>query len=136
MDNRFAERLNRLFDTVHPPGRKPHSNAEVAMAVSAAGHQISKPYISQLRNGHRTNPSHETLSALAQFFKVKPDYFYDDVYAAKIDHDLELLAQLRGRGLRRLSSRAFDLSEESQEMLSVMAEKLRRGEGLPESPPD
>ncbi|GAA4642571.1 helix-turn-helix domain-containing protein [Gordonia humi] len=136
MDDGFARRLNKLFDTVHPPGRKPHTNAEVADAVSATGHKISKPYLSQLRNGHRTNPSHETVTALARFFKVKPDYFYDDVYAAKIDHDLELLSQLRGRSLRRLSSRAFDLSEESQDMLAAMAEKLRRGEGLPEIPLD
>lgn len=134
MDNGFADRLNRLFETVHPPGRKPHTNSEVADAVTAAGHKLSKPYLSQLRNGHRTNPSHETVTALARFFRVRPDYFYDDIYAAKIDHDLELLAQLRGASLRRLSSRAFDLSVESQEMLTAMAEKLRRGEGLPENP--
>ncbi|MGB3697798.1 MAG: helix-turn-helix domain-containing protein [Gordonia sp. (in: high G+C Gram-positive bacteria)] len=136
MDNGFADRLNRLFETVHPPGRKPHTNAEVAAALSADGYKISKPYLSQLRNGHRTNPSSETVTALARFFKVKSDYFYDDVYAARIDHDLELLSQLRGHGLRRLSSRAFDLSPESQEMLSAMADKLRRGEGLPESTQD
>lgn len=134
MDDGFAERLNKLFETVHPPGRKPHTNAEVAGTLSADGHRISKPYLSQLRNGHRTNPSQDTINALARFFKVKPDYFYDDVYAARIDHDLELLSQLRGHGLRRLSSRAFDLSVESQELLSTMAEKLRRGEGLPETP--
>jgi len=49
---------------------------------------------------------------------------------------LELLAQLRGYGLRRLSARAFDLSSESQELLTAMAEKLRRSEGLPATPPD
>ncbi|GEE00091.1 secretion protein EspR [Gordonia spumicola] len=134
MDNGFADRLNRLFETVHPPGRRPHTNSEVVAALTSAGHSISKPYMSQLRNGHRTNPSHEVVVALAKFFKVQPDYFYDDVYAAKIDHDLEVLSQLRGRGLRRLSARAFDLSEESQEMLTAMAEKLRRGEGLPATP--
>lgn len=52
----FAERLNKLFDSVHPPGRKPHTNAEVAAALIEDGHQISKPYISQLRSGQRTNP--------------------------------------------------------------------------------
>ena len=78
----------------------------------------------------------ETVAALAKFFKVKPDYFFNDIYAAKIDHDLELLSQLQGYGLRRLSSRAFDLSEESQNLLTSMAEKLRASEGLPEIPPD
>ncbi|CRK50369.1 Nucleoid-associated protein EspR [Rhodococcus sp. RD6.2] len=136
MESDFASRLNKLFETVHPPGRKPHTNTEVAEALNGSGHRISKPYISQLRNGQRTNPSPETVAALAQFFKVKSDYFFDDIYAARIDHDLELLSQLRGYGLRRLSARAFDLSSESQELLTAMAEKLRRSEGLPATPPD
>ncbi len=67
---------------------------------------------------------------------IPADYFFNDIYAAKIDHDLELLSQLQGYGLRRLSSRAFDLSEESQNLLTSMAEKLRASEGLPEVPPD
>ncbi|TSD95693.1 helix-turn-helix transcriptional regulator [Skermania sp. ID1734] len=132
----FAARLNKLFETVHPPGRKPHTNAEVAAALTAAGHPISKPYLSQLRSGQRTNPSDETVAALARFFKVKPDYFFNDIYATKIEHDLELLSQLEGYGLRRLSIRAFDLSEESQTLLTALAEKLRASEGLPSVPPD
>jgi hypothetical protein len=76
------------------------------------------------------------VAALAKFFKVKPDYFCNDGYAAEIDHDLEILSQLQGYHLRRLSSRAFDLSEESQDLLSAMAEKLRASEGLPAAPQD
>lgn len=132
----FSRRLNKLFETVRPPGRTSHTNAEVAAALTAAGHPISKPYLSQLRSGRRRNPSDETVAALARFFKVKPDYFFNDAYARKVDHDLELLAQLRGYGLRRLSSRAFDLSEESQSLLTSMAEKLRASEGLPDIPAD
>lgn len=132
----FAARLNKLFDTVHPPGRKPHTNAEVANALIADGHQISKPYISQLRSGQRSNPSDETVAAFAKFFKVKPAYFFNDIYASKVDHDLDLLNQLQGYGLRKLATRAFDLSEESQALLTALAEKLRAAEGLPEIPPD
>ncbi|BCK54716.1 helix-turn-helix domain-containing protein [Nocardia wallacei] len=132
----FAERLNKLFEMVHPPGRKPHTNAEVSDILTAAGHPISKPYLSQLRSGRRKNPSPETVAALARFFKVDPAYFTDDVYAAKIDHDLELLSRLRGYGLRRLSNRAFDLSEESLNLLTSMADKLRASEGLPATDPE
>lgn len=46
------------------------------------------------------------------------------------------LTQLRNTGLRRLSTRAFDLPEESQMLLISMAEKLRASEGLPAVPPD
>ncbi|MEC3953623.1 hypothetical protein VMT65_11320 [Nocardia sp. CDC153] len=49
--------------------------------------------------------------------------------------DLLAVAQ-QGSGLRRLSSRAFDLSQESQDLLTSMAERLRESEGLPEIPPD
>src|SRR3546814_11740112 len=91
----FAERLNKLFDSVHPPGRKPHTNAEVAAALIEDGHQISKPYISQLRSGQRTNPSDETVAAFARFFKVQPDYFFNDLYAAKITHDPKLPSTLQ-----------------------------------------
>ncbi|WP_194815726.1 helix-turn-helix domain-containing protein [Nocardia sp. XZ_19_385] len=132
----FSQRLNKLFETVRPPGRKPHTNAEVAAALTASGHPISKPYLSQLRSGRRRNPSDETVAALARFFKVKPDYFFNNAYARKVDHDLELLSQLQGYGLRRLSARAFDLSEDSQNLLTSLAEKLRASEGLPEVPPD
>lgn len=132
----FATRLNKLFETVHPPGRAPHTNSEVAAALTAAGHPIAKPYLSQLRSGRRTNPSDQLVVALANFFRVRPAYFFDDRYAATIDHDLELLSSLHAYNLRRLSSRAYDLSAESADLLTAMAEKLRASEGLPEIPPD
>lgn len=135
MSAEFAERLNKLFDMVHPPGRPPHTNSEVCDVLAAGGHPISKPYLSQLRSGRRTNPSEETVAALARFFKVNPSYFSDHVYAAKIDHDLELLSQIQGYELRRLSSRAFDLSEESLNLLTSLADKLRASEGLPPAHP-
>lgn len=103
----FATQLNKLFESAHHPERRPHTNGEVAAAVTAAGHPISKPYLVQLRSGEQTDPSTEMVVALAKFFKVKPDYFFDDRYAAKVDSDLKLLAQLHGVGLRRLRGR-FD----------------------------
>ncbi|MFC9894142.1 helix-turn-helix domain-containing protein [Nocardia sp. NPDC127579] len=132
----FTVRLNKLFESVRAPGRRLYTNAEVAAALTASGHPISKPYLSQLRSGRRRNPSSETVAALARFFKVRPDYFFNHTYAAQIDHDLTLLAMLQGNGLRRLSSRAFDLSEESQHLLATLAERLRLSEGLPAIPPD
>lgn len=128
----FANCLSTLFATIHPPGRRPHSNAEVAAALTAAGRPISKAYLAQLRSGQRGDPSEETIAALAKFFKVKPEYFSDADYRSQIDHDLELLSQLQGYGLRRLSSRAFDLSGESQNLLERLADQLRSAEGLPE----
>ena len=131
----FAERLNHLFDTVHPPGRKSHTNAEVAATLTKLGHSISKPYISQLRSGQRDNPSRETVDALARFFKVAPYYFFNDIYAETVDEDFKLISQINGYTLRQLTLKSFDLSEESQQILSRIAEKFRQAEGLPPSNP-
>jgi len=54
MSMTFAARLNRLFDTVYPPGRGPHTSAEVIAALKAEGVTMSAPYLSQLRSGNRT----------------------------------------------------------------------------------
>lgn len=128
----LATRLNRLFETVHAPGARPHTNSEVAAQLTAWGHPISKPYLSQLRSGVRTDPSRETIAALARFFRVRPDYFADDAYTSTADRDYALLAQLQFDGLRTLSVLAFDLSEESQNLLTAMADRLRVTERLPE----
>lgn len=92
----FAERLNTLFGYIYPPGGGPHHDGEVAVALTASGFPISRPYITELRSGRRTDPSKETTAALAKFFMVKPDYFWDRRYAASVNRDLALLARMRG----------------------------------------
>lgn len=92
----FAQRLNRLFDTVYPPGkRRPYSSAEAVTSVRAAGTPMSAPYLSQLRSGKRDNPSTATIQALAMFFGVDVAYFSDDDYADRLDRELEVLASFR-----------------------------------------
>lgn len=51
-----AARLNRLFDTIRPPGRGPLRNHEVIKALRARGIEMSAPYLSQLRSGSRNHP--------------------------------------------------------------------------------
>lgn len=132
----FAERLNRLFEVVHPAGRGPHTVQEVAQAVNAEGlTQVSRPYLSQLRSGQKTNPSAATAAALARFFRVRTDYFFDDDYAAAIDRDLEMIGRLRDSGLQRTASRALDLSPDAQDTITSLVESLRRAEGLPTDTP-
>lgn len=127
----FGERLNRLFETVHPPGRGPHSLQEVAKAINDDGAvKISSSYLSQLRNGQKTNPSGAAVAAIARFFRVRTDYFFDNDYADALDKDLENLASLRDAGVRRIATRTFDLSPDSRDTVSSLIESLRRAEGL------
>jgi transcriptional regulator with XRE-family HTH domain len=130
MSTTFAARLNRLFDTVYPPGRGPHTSAEVIAALKAEGVTMSAPYLSQLRSGNRTNPSSTTMAALANFFRIKPAYFTDDEYYEKLDKELSWLATMRDEGVRRIAVRAVGLSPEAQEDVMHRVDELRRKEQL------
>ena len=130
MSKTFSARLNRLFDTVYPPGRGPHTSAEVIAALKAEGITMSAPYLSQLRSGNRTNPSAATMAALANFFRIKPAYFTDDAYYEKLDHELGTIAEMRDEGVRRIAARTVGLSPQAKEEIVARADELRRQEHL------
>jgi transcriptional regulator with XRE-family HTH domain len=130
MSTTFASRLNRLFDTVYPPGRGPHTSAEVIGALQAEGITMSVPSLSQLRSGNRTNPSSATMAALANFFRIKPAYFTDDEYYEKLDKELSWLSTMRDDGVRRIALRAVGLSSQAQQDLVERVDELRRAEHL------
>jgi transcriptional regulator with XRE-family HTH domain len=130
MSTTFAARLNRLFDTVFPPGRGQHTSAEVIAALKAEGITMSAPYLSQLRSGNRTNPSTATMAALANFFRVKPAYFTDDEYYEKLDRELSWLSTMRDEGVRRIAPRIVGLSAEAQQDILQRLDELRRKENL------
>ena len=130
MSKTFSARLNRLFDTVYPPGRGPHTSAEVIAALKSEGITMSAPYLSQLRSGNRTNPSSATMAALANFFRIKPAYFTDDEYYEKLDGELSWLMTMRDEGVRRIAVRASGLSAEAQHDIAQRVDELRRNEHL------
>ncbi len=130
MSTTFAARLNRLFDTVYPPGRGPHTSAEVIAALKAEGVTMSAPYLSQLRSGNRTNPSSATMTALSNFFRIKSSYFTDDEYYEKLDKELSWLATMRDDGVRRIALRTAELSPEAQHEVMEQVNALRRAEHL------
>jgi transcriptional regulator with XRE-family HTH domain len=130
MSTTFAARLNRLFDTVYPPGRGPHTSAEVIAALKAEGITMSAPYLSQLRSGNRTNPSTATMAALANFFRIKSAYFTDDEYYEKLDRELSWLATTRDDSVRRIAVRTAELSTEAQREVMERVNELRRAEHL------
>jgi transcriptional regulator with XRE-family HTH domain len=130
MSTTFSARLNRLFDTVYPPGRGPHTSAEVIAALKLEGVTMSAPYLSQLRSGNRTNPSASTMTALANFFRIKPQFFTDDDYYEKLDRELTFLASMRDDGVRRIAARTVGLSPEAQRDVAEKVDELRRREQL------
>jgi transcriptional regulator with XRE-family HTH domain len=134
----LAERLDGLILTVHPTGRGPYSLREIAEAINAeAGTSlISAAYISQLRTGQRTEPSHSRLAALARFFGVSTGYFSDETTAEETTRQLEVLAALRDDGVRSVALRSAGLSESSLAAVRAVIEQVRRLEGLPDDVKD
>ena len=60
----FRTRLNELFAAAGPN----LTNAGVVRGLLDHGCRISKPYLSQLRRGHRSSSAGEVVTALAAFF--------------------------------------------------------------------
>jgi transcriptional regulator with XRE-family HTH domain len=119
----FAERLEHLFRTVHPEGRRPYSLEEVASGIASQGYEpVSAAYIWALRKGQRENPTIRTVEALAGFFGVPPAYFFDDVLATKTDSELALLSRLREAGGRSMAERAEDLSPRGRAAVASILE--------------
>lgn len=120
----FAERLKRLFDTVYPPGRGPYCDRDMVHALARRGLTLSAPYLSQLRRGLRTNPSHQTVAMIAEFFGVHTDYFSEDVGAQRcqIVEDLYWLGVSRDPGVRRLVTALNDLPPVTRDRLLAEAE--------------
>jgi transcriptional regulator with XRE-family HTH domain len=135
--NVLAERLNHLFETVHPPDRGPYLLREVVDAINAEADEnlISAGYLSMLRSGQRTEPSHSRLAAIARFFGVPVEYFSDDATAEKANRQIEIAAALRDSGVRAIALRSAGLSERSLQAILAMVESARQLEDLPDDPP-
>ncbi|GAA3451872.1 helix-turn-helix domain-containing protein [Dactylosporangium matsuzakiense] len=135
-DTTLADKLDRLFRTVHPAGRGEYTYEEVAAAIRERGVMISHTYVWQLRKGTRDNPTKRHLEALAEFFGVNAAYFLDDDpdTVRRIESQLDLLAVLRDSAVRSVALRAAGLSAPSLEAIHGMIEHARRIEGLPPDP--
>ncbi|WP_433145269.1 helix-turn-helix domain-containing protein [Actinomadura nitritigenes] len=116
----LAERLDKLFATVHPPGRGPYSYQEAAEGITAAtGKPITHTALWKLRTGRQTNPQLDTLKGIAEFFQVPLDYFTNDEKAEAVDRELDTLALLRDSQLNHGHLRALaSLAPQTQELIA------------------
>lgn len=131
----LADRLNHLFATVlRPNGRGPWTNEKAAAALHALGAGMSDGYLSQLRNGKKSNPSARHLAAISELFGVPVDYFFDSGTAERLDADLPLLVAVGDPEVRRLALRAYGLSPESIASLIGIIDQARKFEHLPDLP--
>ena len=120
----FAGRLNRLFDTIYPPGRGPLRSSEVRFELESRGQQMSAPYLSQLRSGCRTHPHPNTIGQLAVLFGVRPEYFtgQDPAYTQLMEAELHWLDLAHDPDVREITSALLGLPPEVREDILRAAE--------------
>ena len=126
----LADKLDHLFETVHP-AKGQYTHEQVAAALrQAGGPTISATYVWQLRKGIRDNPTKHHLEALAGFFGVPPSYFFDEDAAAQVDAELELLVAMRDANVRSVALRSAGLSPATLASIRGIIEAARQIEGL------
>jgi transcriptional regulator with XRE-family HTH domain len=121
----LANRIEYLFTVARPRGRGEYTLDEAAAGMAEHGVSVSAAYLSQLRQGHRTNPRQEVLVALSAFFGINPAYFIDDETAERVAAQLELYRVLRDKDVRAVAGRLADLSPEGLQILAGIIDHFR-----------
>ena len=120
----LADKVNWLISTARPAGRGPYSDAEVAALIrKATGEPVTGTAISKLRSGQAANPHQRLIGAIAQFFGVPPDFFFDgfdgDQAMSLIQEQVEMLALIRGAGITLAELRVLlGLSPQARQLLA------------------
>jgi transcriptional regulator with XRE-family HTH domain len=133
----LADKVNWLISLIsaaRPAGRSPYSNAEVAALIrKATGEPVSDMTIMKLRNGQAANPQKRLIGAMARFFGVPPDFFfdgYDDDQARLIQEQVEMLAMIRAADITPAQLRVLlGLSPEARQLLLDFVTVAARVEG-------
>ena len=120
----LAAKVNWLIWTARPAGRGPYSDAEVAALIrEATGEPVTAAAITKLRSGQAANPHQRLIAAMAQFFGVRPDFFFDsyhDDQAMSLTREqAELLALIRGADITPAELRVLlGLSPQALQLLA------------------
>ncbi len=123
----LAEKIEYLFQNVHPGKDRPYTLEEVvAKARERGGPTISLGFLWALRNGKSDNPTLQHLQALAGVFNVPVEFFINDDVTARLAPQLKLLALLQDRGVTAIALRAADLGPAARETLLAVIEALER----------
>ncbi|QWF80432.1 helix-turn-helix domain-containing protein [Amycolatopsis sp. CA-230715] len=120
----FAEKLQRLFDSVRREDGQKHSKAAVAEAVG-----VSRGYMYELLNG-KYDPGYALVVKLAEYFEVDLEYFANSEKSRELNRQYELLAKLGENQVNRLATRASQLSPEGlRSVLEFMDFQAERDRG-------
>lgn len=131
----IARRLEQLYENVHPEGRGPFSDEEVAArALERGGVELSRAYIQQLRRGRRVNPTVKALEAIAAAFDVPVSFFFNDVDPREARQDRALAIAVEDDAVRDIALRSARLTPEGVRALSALLRGLEEDATHPRPP--
>ncbi|MFJ2609953.1 helix-turn-helix domain-containing protein [Streptomyces sp. NPDC087425] len=146
----IAQRLDYLIGAIHPKGRGPFTYHEIAELIRERTDEgsptVSHGTVQAIRTGKVTNPSVDSLRALADFFGVSVAYFLDDAVSEAVEARIrdikesaetaeaanELADVLQDNEVRAVAFRLGGLSARSIRGIKSIVEGFRQAEGLPE----
>lgn len=118
-DHLFSENLNRLLENNKKPNGTPYSQKEV---VESAPGILTREYLWRLRTGKALKPSYQIVKALADFFGIDPNYFFE----SNTQQD-ETAENSQQKDLSHLISlRSSELDIESQKTILVIIDALKK----------
>ena len=130
----FAEKLTRLLNVMHPPGKPPMSDRTLARRITDQGGAISAGYVAELRTGRKTNPTLDHVRQIAAAFGIRPGYFLDEQVAEQVDRELDKLERRhRTDRLQELAASTASLDATDRELLAGLVEKELAKESIPGS---
>ena len=141
-DAAFADRLNWLFASMHPAGKREYKNAHVVRSIvdnpgRYGAVNLTDQYLSLLRKGQRQG-GEGVKKALALFFGVPAGYLIGDLdpaRAAEIETEVQFLARTFGdENVKAIATRSFGLPANMQNLLLGILDQMRDQAGLPKGP--
>ena len=116
--NNFSLKLNRLFDEQKKLDGKPYTPDEVQAGTQG---RITPNHLLKLRDGRISDPDLVTMQALANFFKIDPNYFFESD-ALK----LQQLLDERNSLVSQIAQRASELGPDEQLSVLFMVESIHQ----------
>lgn len=121
----FGVKLAYLIETVHPPDRGPYSYREIAAGIAEYPGAMTAAHINQLVRGKQPHPRIHYVEALASFFSVPVNYFFDDAFAARIDDQMLRVDAWREEQVRQIAERVGELTPRDCNTVVNLIDSLR-----------
>ncbi|MEV7726317.1 XRE family transcriptional regulator [Streptomyces sp. NPDC101733] len=145
----IARRLDHLMKELHPPGRGPFNYREIEARIKETAGPgdptVTHATVNNIHTEKVTNPSVDSLRALAKFYGVPVSYFFDDSVAETTDRRMRELKEgaelarasddladvLQDGNVRAIAFRLKGLSAKALRGIQGVVEGARDSEGLP-----